>query len=90
VRRKWRSALCAALITASAGGRKLRAVAFVVNHAHPHYAAASRWKPSPKRWRRKAGSARADYLPNVDCLADYGIRLYLIGLREKALVTITA
>jgi len=76
-------------ITASADGRKLRAVAFVVNHAHPHYAGKLPLETIAKTLATAKGKfgSGADYLyQTVDCLANYGIRdSYLSGLRERVM-----
>lgn len=72
-----------------AGGKHLRAIAFVVNHAHPHYA---RTLPLDTIIRTLATAhgrlgSSADYLyQTVDCLADHGIHdAYLVALRERVM-----
>jgi glutathione-specific gamma-glutamylcyclotransferase len=72
-----------------AEGRALRALAFVVNHAHPHYAG----KLAPETVVSTLASARgkfgsgADYLfQTVDCLIANGIHdPHLVALRERVL-----
>lgn len=73
-------------VAARAGKQRLRALAFVVNHSHPHYAGKLPLDAVIKTLataRGKFGSG-ADYLyKTVDCLADHGIRdKYLFKLRE--------
>ena len=76
-------------VTTRAGKRKLRAIAFVVNHQHPHYAG----KLPPETIVRTLATAHgrfgsgADYLyQTVDCLANHGIRdSYLTHLREQVM-----
>ena len=76
-------------VTANAGGRELRAVTFVVNHAHPHYTGKL---PEPTVIRTLATAhgrlgSGADYLyQTVDCLADHGIDdKYLSRLRIEVM-----
>ena len=71
------------------GGKHLRAIAFVVNHAHPHYA---RMLPLATIVRTLATAhgrfgSSADYLyQTVDCLASHGIHdAYLVALRERVM-----
>ncbi|MCX7136417.1 MAG: gamma-glutamylcyclotransferase [Proteobacteria bacterium] len=76
-------------ITARAGKQKLTSVAFIVNHAHPHYAGKLPLETITKilaTAKGKFGSG-ADYLyQTVDCLAQHGIRdSYLSELREKVM-----
>ena len=76
-------------ITARAGKQKLTAVAFIVNHTHPHYAGKLPLETITKilaKAKGKFGSG-ADYLyQTVDCLAKHGIRdSYLSTLREKVM-----
>jgi cation transport protein ChaC len=72
-------------ITARAGKQKLSAVAFVVNHAHSHYAGKLPLETIIKTLARAKGrfGSGADYLyQTVDCLANHGIRdSYLTRLR---------
>ena len=72
-----------------AGRSQLRAIAFVVNHAHPHYA---RTLPLDTIIRTLATAhgrfgSSADYLyQTVDCLAAHGIHdAYLVALRERVM-----
>jgi cation transport protein ChaC len=74
-----------------AGRKHLRAIAFVVNHAHPHYA---RKLPLDTIIRTLATAhgrfgSSADYLyQTVDCLAAHGIHdAHLITLREQVMKT---
>ena len=87
---KWRSAR-----TRRAGsrrapdGRKLRSIAFVVNHAHPHYAGKLPLETVTKILATAKGrfGSGADYLyQTVDCLAKHGIHdSYLSRLREHVM-----
>ena len=76
-------------ITARAGEQKLSAVAFVVNHAHPHYAGKLPLETIIKTLAKAKGrfGSGADYLyQTVDCLATHGIRdAYLTRLREQVM-----
>ncbi len=76
-------------VKARAGKRALRALAFVVNHEHPHYAGKL---PSESIIAILAGAhgkfgSAADYLyQTVDCLAANGIRdPHLVALRERVM-----
>jgi cation transport protein ChaC len=76
-------------VKARAGGKHLRAVAFVVNHAHPHYTGKLPLKTviaTLASAHGKFGSG-ADYLyQTVDCLAAHGIRdAHLTVLREQVM-----
>jgi cation transport protein ChaC len=76
-------------VKARAGGKELRAIAFVVNHAHPHYVG----KLPPDTIIATLASAHgrfgsgADYLyQTVDCLAANGIHdAHLVALREQVM-----
>jgi cation transport protein ChaC len=76
-------------IPARAGGKKLRAIAFVVNHAHPHYAGKLPVDTVVKTLATAKGrfGTGADYLyQTVDCLAKHGIRdSYLTRLRDQVM-----
>jgi glutathione-specific gamma-glutamylcyclotransferase len=76
-------------ITANAAGRKVRAVAFVVNHEHPHYAGKLPLETIIKTLATAKGrfGSGADYLyQTVDCLTKHGIRdAYLLRLREQVM-----
>ena len=76
-------------ITAGAPGQKLRAVAFVVNHAHAHYAGKLPLETVVKTLATAKGrfGSGADYLyQTVDCLSKHGIRdSYLSRLREQVM-----
>jgi cation transport protein ChaC len=76
-------------VMASAGDCKLRAVAFVVNHSHPHYAGKLPLETICKTLATAKGrfGSGADYLyQTVDCLGKHGIRdSYLTQLREKVM-----
>ena len=76
-------------ITARAGKRKIRAIAFVVNHAHPHYAGKLPIGTITKTLATAKGKfgSGADYLyQTVDCLAKHGIRdSYLSRLRDQVM-----
>ena len=71
------------------GRRQLRAIAFVVNHAHPHYAG----RLPPDALIRTLATAHgrfgssADYLyQTVDCLAAHGIHdPHLVALRDQVM-----
>ncbi len=76
-------------VKARAGGRQLRAIAFVVNHAHPHYAGKlplTTVIATLASAHGKFGSG-ADYLyKTVDCLAAHGIHdAHLVTLRERVM-----
>jgi cation transport protein ChaC len=76
-------------VKARAGGKPLRAIAFVVNHAHPHYAGKLPLKTviaTLASAHGKFGSG-ADYLyQTVDCLAAHGIHdAHLAALREHVM-----
>jgi len=76
-------------IKARAGGKHLRAIAFVVNHAHPHYTGKLPLKTviaTLASAHGKFGSG-ADYLyKTVDCLAAHGIHdTHLTALRDQVL-----
>ncbi len=76
-------------IKARAGGKHLRAIAFVVNHAHPHYTGKLPLKTviaTLASAHGKFGSG-ADYLyKTVDCLAAHGIHdTHLTALRDQGL-----
>lgn len=76
-------------VTARAGGERLRSIAFVVNHRHPHYA--GKLPPETIIATLASASGRfgsaADYLyQTVDCLASNGIRdAHLVHLREQVM-----
>jgi len=76
-------------VTARAGKRKLRAIAFVVNHAHPHYTGKLPLDTIIKTLATAHGrfGSGADYLyQTVDCLADHGINdTYLAWLRVEVM-----
>ena len=76
-------------IAARAGAAKIRAVAFVVNHAHPHYTGKLPLETIIKILATAKGrfGSGADYLyQTVDCLAKHGIRdAYLTRLREQVM-----
>lgn len=76
-------------ITARAGRQKLRAVSFIVNHAHPHYAGKLPVDTIIKTLATARGQfgSGADYLyQTVDCLAKHGIRdSYLTRLRDQVM-----
>ncbi|MDB5812768.1 MAG: ChaC family protein [Betaproteobacteria bacterium] len=76
-------------INANAGDLKLRTVAFVVNHVHPHYAGKLPLETVVKTLATAKGKfgSGADYLyQTVDCLAKHGIRdSYLTQLRERVM-----
>ena len=76
-------------ITARADGLEIRAIAFVVNHAHPHYAGKLPLDTIIKTLAKARGrfGSGADYLyQTVDCLAKHGIRdSYLTRLREQVM-----
>lgn len=77
-------------VTARARGHKLRAIAFVVNHAHVHYAGKLPRETIIRTLATAYGrfGSGADYLyQTVDCLAKHGIRdKYLSHLREQVMV----
>ena len=77
-------------VTASAGHQKLRALAFVVNHEHPHYAGKLPLETVIKTLATAHGrfGSGADYLyQTVDCLADHGINdAYLSKLRAEVMI----
>ena len=76
-------------IQARAGNQKLRAVAFIVNHAHPQYAGRLPLETVIKTLATAKGKfgSGADYLyQTVDCLAKHGIRdSYLSHLRDHVM-----
>lgn len=76
-------------ITARAGRQKLTAVAFIVNHAHPHYAGKLPLETITQILATAKGrfGSGADYLyQTVDCLANHGIHdPYLSDLRDKVM-----
>jgi cation transport protein ChaC len=76
-------------INARAGDISLRAIAFVVNHAHPHYAGKLPNETVVNTLATAKGrfGTGADYLyQTVDCLAKHGIRdSYLTRLREQVM-----
>ena len=76
-------------IAARAGKKTLQAVAFVVNHAHPHYAGKLPLDTVIKTLATAKGrfGSGADYLyQTVDCLADHGINdAYLTKLRIEVM-----
>ena len=76
-------------ITARANGRKLSAIAFVVNHAHQYYAGKLPFETIIKILATAKGrfGSGADYLyQTVDCLGKHGIRdSYLSRLREQVM-----
>jgi cation transport protein ChaC len=76
-------------ISARAGDKTLRAIAFVVNHAHPHYAGKLPLDTVIKTLATAKGrfGSGADYLyQTVDCLADHGINdAYLTKLRIEVM-----
>ncbi len=76
-------------VKARAGSKPLRAIAFVVNHAHPHYAGKLPLKTiiaTLASAHGKFGSG-ADYLyQTVDCLAAHGIHdTHLTALRDQVM-----
>ena len=76
-------------VKARAGGKHLRAIAFVVNHAHPHYTGKLPLKTviaTLASAHGKFGSG-ADYLyQTVDCLVSHGIHdAHLTALRERVM-----
>lgn len=76
-------------VKARAGAKHLRAIAFVVNHAHPHYTGKLPLKTviaTLASAHGKFGSG-ADYLyQTVDCLAANGIHdAHLVALRERVM-----
>lgn len=76
-------------VKARAGSKHLRAIAFVVNHAHPHYAGKLPLKTviaTLASAHGKFGSG-ADYLyQTVDCLATHGIHdAHLVALRDRVM-----
>jgi cation transport protein ChaC len=76
-------------VTARAGTEKLRALAFVVNHAHPHYAGKLPLETIIATLTSASGrhGSGADYLyQTVDCLTANGIRdAHLVHLREQVM-----
>ena len=76
-------------VTVRGSNQKLRAIAFVVNHNHPHYAG----KLPPDTIIKTLATAHgrfgsgADYLyQTVDCLANNGIHdAHLVRLREQVM-----
>lgn len=74
-------------VSADAVTKKIRAVAFVVNHAHSHYAGKLPLDTVVKTLATAKGrfGSGADYLyQTVDCLSHHGIRdSYLVMLRER-------
>ncbi len=76
-------------VSSGAEGQKIRAVAFVVNHAHPHYAGKLPLETVIKTLATAKGrfGSGADYLyQTVDCLAKHGIRdSYLADLRDHVM-----
>jgi cation transport protein ChaC len=76
-------------ITARDGRRKISAIAFVVNHAHPHYDGTLPLDAIIRILATAHGKfgSGADYLyQTVDCLAKHGIRdSYLSKLREQVM-----
>src|SRR3954468_2549287 len=77
-------------VSADAPSKKLRAVAFIVNHEHPHYAGKLPIETIVKTLATAKGrfGTGADYLyQTVDCLARHGIRdTYLSELRDRVMV----
>ena len=73
-------------VAARAGNQAVRAIAFIVNHAHPHYAGKLPLDTVIKTLATAHGKfgSGADYLyQTVDCLANHGIHdSYLFKLRE--------
>ena len=76
-------------VTARAGKEELRALAFVVNHAHPHYAGKLPRETIVATLTSASGrfGSGADYLyQTVDCLAANGIHdAHLVYLREQVM-----
>ncbi len=76
-------------VSADAVTQKIRAVAFIVNHAHPHYAGKLPVETVAKTLATAKGrfGSGADYLyQTVDCLEKHGIRdSYLTMLRERVM-----
>lgn len=76
-------------VTARAGTRQLRALAFVVNHAHPNYAEKLPAKTIITTLASAHGryGSGADYLyKTVDCLATNGIHdAHLVQLRDQVM-----
>ena len=72
------------------GKRKIRAIAFVVNHANAHYAGKLPQETIIKTLATAHGKfgSGADYLyQTVDCLAKHGIRdKYLTHLRDQIMI----
>jgi glutathione-specific gamma-glutamylcyclotransferase len=77
-------------VTLRSGTREIRAIAFVVNHAHPHYASKLPQETIIKTLATAHGKfgSGADYLyQTVDCLAKHGIRdKYLTRLRDQVMI----
>ena len=77
-------------VTVRSGKREIRAVAFVVNHAHPHYARKLPQETIIKTLATAHGKfgSGADYLyQTVDCLARHGIHdKSLIHLRDQVMI----
>jgi cation transport protein ChaC len=76
-------------LAARTGNSRVRTIAFVVNHAHPHYAGKLPKETVIRTLATAHGrfGSGADYLyQTVDCLARHGVRdSYLSHLREQVM-----